>query len=204
VNPANAYGRVKRRAEEMFLRDGRATVLRVSLTYGWSDGRHRRNFAERCLLAAAHEGEFHAPIDQYFTPVYLDDVAVVVAAACLAPQMVPMVAHLAGPERLSRFAFARTAYTIAGRDPDRVRPVSRQDTVWASRPDDSSLLSTDFSAVPRLAGFAACRAAAGLAAMCRSWAGGMGTWAPVMDPASMSQSGAEASPAPQGSTGVGA
>jgi len=169
VAPVNAYGRAKLAAERCLPGTGadgpKRVVLRVSLVYGWSTGVHRRNFAEVCLLSATAGRPIEVPGDQYFTPVCLDDVVRVLASVALAPEKAPALAHVAGPEHLSRAAFARIAYETAGARLDLVREVPRADTTWASRPENSSLALSDLSAVPGLEGHRPCSPAQGLAAM---------------------------------------
>ncbi|MFJ6194875.1 sugar nucleotide-binding protein [Micromonospora sp. NPDC092111] len=149
VTPHNAYGRLKAEAERIVLAGG-GRVLRVSLVYGHADAGYRATYAQRCLAAAAAGAPFPAPVDQSFTPIHIDDVARVVAARLTMPAGAgPVagagaVAHLAGPQELSRYEFARLAYAAAGADPELVRPCLRRDTPWASRPRYSSLACTDF------------------------------------------------------------
>jgi dTDP-4-dehydrorhamnose reductase len=83
----------------------------------------------------------------------VDDVARVVAALCQALRLPVGVAHLSGPDELTRFDFARAAYRLAGADPGLVRPCLRGETEWASRPRYSSLVCDDFGAVPGLTGW---------------------------------------------------
>lgn len=167
VAPANAYGRAKLSAERRLIGAGPTphVVLRVSLVYGPSGGEHRRNFAERCLSAAAAGEPIEVPGDQAFTPVHVDDVARVVAAVAAAPETAPPLAHVPGPEHLGRTAFARIAYELAGAPPELVREVPRSATIWASRPPNSSLAPSDLTGVPGLAGYRPRTPAEGLAAM---------------------------------------
>ncbi|MFG2041323.1 SDR family oxidoreductase [Dactylosporangium sp. NPDC048998] len=146
IEPHNAYGRIKARAERVVLAAG-GRVLRVSLVYGDAGPAHRATYAQRCLTAATAGEAFRAPVDQSFTPVHVDDVANVVAAIAQTHAASAGVEHLAGPQELSRYDFARLAYTVAGADPNLVRPCLRRDTTWASRPRYSSLSSSDFSAL---------------------------------------------------------
>ncbi|MEU4690731.1 sugar nucleotide-binding protein [Actinoplanes sp. NPDC023714] len=164
IAPANAYGRIKARAERAVVEAG-GTALRVSLVYGWAGPAYRETYAGRCLLAAAAGRPTDAPVDQEFTPVHIDDVRTVVAAHCAAATVPGGVAHLAGPEQLSRFAFARLAYRLAGADEDLVRPCSRAGTEWATRPRFSSLTCDRFDDLPGLAGWSPIPAEQGLARM---------------------------------------
>jgi dTDP-4-dehydrorhamnose reductase len=145
VAPCNAYGRVKAGAEEVLLGGDSALVLRVSMVYGWAGPLHRNTFAERCLTAAATARPQRAPTDQSFTPIHVLDVATVTGALCMTHRPARGVRHLAGPQELSRYDFARLAYAVAGADPSLVEPCSRADTEWASRPRFSSLACSDFT-----------------------------------------------------------
>jgi dTDP-4-dehydrorhamnose reductase len=153
VEPANGYGRVKARAENILLAAGSALALRVSLVYGWAGPGLRATFAERCLAAAGQGSPMSAPTDQAFTPIHVADVADVTAAVCRSEVPVTGVAHLAGPDELSRYEFAKIAYGLAGADPGLVSPCLREDTVWACRPRFSSLACGDFTGLPGLAGW---------------------------------------------------
>jgi dTDP-4-dehydrorhamnose reductase len=150
TEPANGYGRVKGRAEDILLAGGAALVLRVSLVYGWAGPGQRATFAERCLDAAAGGRPMSAPTDQAFTPVHVRDVADVTAAACRSAEPPTGVEHLAGPVELNRYEFARLAYRLAGAGPELVTPCLRRDTVWACRPRFSSLACGAFSGLPGL------------------------------------------------------
>jgi dTDP-4-dehydrorhamnose reductase len=148
VRPGNAYGRLKLTAERALLAAGHGLALRVSLVYGWTGTAHRATYGQRCLESAARNEVLQAPTDQSFTPIHVADVAQVVAALCAADELPVGVSHLSGPEELSRYDFATTAYRLAGADPGLVRPCLRKDTEWASRPRYSSLACDDFAVVP--------------------------------------------------------
>lgn len=168
INPQNAYGRIKADAERLLLAGGHALVLRVSLVYGWTGERHRATYGQRCLVAASRSEPLEAPTDQDFTPIHVADVAEVVTALCQAERPPTGLAHLSGPEELSRFDFARTAYRLAGADEALVRPCLRQDTEWASRPRYSSLTCDDFSGILGLDGYQPAGPGRGLALMLRT------------------------------------
>lgn len=167
VRPGNAYGRVKALAERALLSAGDGMVLRMSLVYGWAPAGRRVNYGQRCLLAAELGERLEAPDDQAFTPLHVRDAARVLAALCLVPRLPGAVAHLAGPRELSRFDFARLAYTLAGADPGLVRRCSRSRSEWASRPRFSSLACDDFSAVAGLGEWGPLAPADGLRLMLR-------------------------------------
>lgn len=148
--PANAYGRVKEKAERLILSSGNSLVLRVSLIYAWTDSGQRDTFAERCLTAAFANLPLLAPSDQIFTPVHVGDVSSVIMALCASERVPAGIRHLSGPQQLSRYEFATMAYRLAGADDGLVRRCRRRDTEWASRPEFSSLACGDFNDVAGL------------------------------------------------------
>jgi dTDP-4-dehydrorhamnose reductase len=184
VRPPNGYGRVKAQSETLLVERGGvergglasapALVLRVSLVYGWAGPGLRATYAQRCLAAAAAGRAISAPVDQIFTPIHSQDVAAVLAAVCsasasldgpLAPGQTAVIRHLAGPEELSRYEFARLAYELAGRDPSLVTCCLRRETEWACRPRFSSLACGTFTDVPELREWRPMTPAQGLRAM---------------------------------------
>jgi dTDP-4-dehydrorhamnose reductase len=148
VLPCNGYGRIKARAERLLLAGGLGLVIRVSLVYGWVESGHRTTFAQRCLEAALAGRPMAAPMDQMFTPIHVRDVATALAAVCKSAVPPTGVQHLAGPQELSRYEFARLAYGLVGSDPHLVRPCRRRETEWASRPRFSSLAMSADRALP--------------------------------------------------------
>jgi dTDP-4-dehydrorhamnose reductase len=210
VEPANGYGRVKSRAEtvlaERAVRAGApALVLRVSMVYGWTGAGLRSTFAQRCLDAAAGGRALSAPVDQAFTPIHVQDVATVVAAACsdsagsdsagsdsagsggpLAAGQGALIRHLAGPDELSRYEFARLAYDLAGRATSLVTPCLRRDTEWACRPQFSSLACGTFADLPGLEEWRPMTPAEGLSAMLAGRPAAVG-----LEPASAAAAAAE-------------
>ena len=142
VAPANAYGRAKLAAERIVREAADATVLRVSLVYGWEPAESVKwlNFFAGCAHRLRAGQQVEAPDDQWTTPVLVDDVAAVTAAA-LAPGT-PALLHLGGPDRVSRAVWAET---IAGAL-DVPRPlvvrVPKAHSRYASRPAHTCLTST--------------------------------------------------------------
>lgn len=164
TDPGNAYGRVKLAAEQAVRRHG-GQVARVSLVYGWSDGSRRRNFAETCLMELRAGHEIRVPYDQVLTPVYVDDVATVVADYATAVGAEQAVVHVAGPQALSRADFARLAARAAGMPEALVLPVPKAETSLACRPDFSGLTCGPFAPGGPLGAFRPLSPADGLAAM---------------------------------------
>ncbi|MFI8252441.1 SDR family oxidoreductase [Streptomyces filamentosus] len=167
--PANAYGRAKRRAEELLLARAvsPATVLRVSLVYGHepADGGKWLNFFASCAHRLVRGEPVEAPDDQWTTPVLVDDVAAVTALLLRPGAAVPELLHLGGPERVSRAGWAREAARALGVPPELVRPVPRASGRYASRPENTCLASTRLAAVPGMGAVPLRGVAAGAAAL---------------------------------------
>lgn len=164
TDPPNAYGRAKLAAEQA-LRACGGRVVRVSLVYGWSGGGLRRNFAERCLVELRAGRPVRAPRDQFLTPVHVADVAEATATYLTAPRPEAPVVHLAGPEALSRSAFAVLAAHATGASERLVVPVPRASTELACRPPCSGLAWGPFRVDGPLGGFRPRDPRAGLATM---------------------------------------
>ncbi|MFF4710689.1 SDR family oxidoreductase [Streptomyces eurythermus] len=151
--PANAYGRAKLAAERVLAERGDATtVLRVSLIYGWEPAVAPKwlNFFSSCVHRLRAGEHITAPIDQWTTPVLVEDVAAVTAAVLPAPA--PALLHLGGPERISRADWARHIARELGLPPDRVSGQPRTLGRYASRPENSCLASTLLAIHPATAG----------------------------------------------------
>lgn len=167
TGPTNHYGRVKLAAEQAVLAGG-GQVVRVSLVYGWSRG-HRPTYAQQCLSALAAGERITAAEDQVCTPVHVDDVASAVVALAIDGDRESAVTHLAGPQALSRYAFARLCTAAIGTSPERVVAVPRADTPLACRPPYSGLTTGPFRAAGCLGGFRPIPPAEGLHRMVRTW-----------------------------------
>ncbi|MFF9867103.1 sugar nucleotide-binding protein [Streptomyces sp. NPDC013953] len=139
--PANAYGRAKLAAEDVVRGAADATVLRVSLVYGWEPehGAKWLNFFAACAHRLRRGEPVEAPDDQWTTPVLVTDVADVTAAV-LAPAA-PALLHLGGPELVSRAAWAEAVADGLGVPRSLVVRVPKAQGRYASRPAHSCLTS---------------------------------------------------------------
>ncbi|MFF8990251.1 SDR family oxidoreductase [Streptomyces sp. NPDC014983] len=139
--PANAYGRAKLAAERIVGAAPDATVLRVSLVYGWepADSAKWLNFFASCAHRLRAGEQVEAPYDQWTTPVPVEDVAAVTAAV-LEPGA-PGLLHLGGPDRVSRAAWAEAIADGLGVPRTRVTRVPRARGRYASRPAHTCLTS---------------------------------------------------------------
>ena len=139
TSPANAYGRAKLAAERAVAAAPRSLIWRISLVYGWAAPSGRPNFFAETARRLAEGAEVEAPVDQWTTPVVVDDVAA--WAATLVRTCPVGVLHQASPEPVSRFDFAARIGRALGCDLSLVRPVERARSRWACRPARSCLTS---------------------------------------------------------------
>jgi dTDP-4-dehydrorhamnose reductase len=137
--PVNYYGETKLAGEHAVLA---ATpdhlVVRPSVVFGWDDT--RLNFAT-WILSSLREGKpVNVATDWIGSPTFADDLAAGILR--LLKVWDGGVYHLAGPEALSRHAFAVLLATAFGLDPTAAKPVPSADLkLKAPRPRDSSLSS---------------------------------------------------------------
>lgn len=167
---ANAYGRAKLQAERVLLaRAEDAVVLRVSLVYGHEpeDAGKWLNFFAACAHRLRRGEPVEAPLDQWTTPVHVDDVAAVVTAL-LAERAgaarrtgppdggrpagpsagLPGLLHLGGPDRVTRADWAGIIADALGAPRSLVRPVPRAGGRYASRPRNTCLRSVLLDRTP--------------------------------------------------------
>jgi dTDP-4-dehydrorhamnose reductase len=137
AEPVMAYGRSKRAAEPLVLAIPQGLVARLSLLYGPT--RSGRAVYYDNAIAALSRGEPQTFFeDEFRTP--LDLATAAQALVRLGPSAAHGVVHVAGPERVSRFAMMRRVAAALGLDPAFVR-ANRQADVAAPepRPADVSL-----------------------------------------------------------------
>ncbi|MFE6040514.1 SDR family oxidoreductase [Streptomyces sp. NPDC056452] len=153
TRPGNTYGRAKLAAEKIVSDAADATVLRVSLIYGWEPATVPKwlNFFASCVHKLRAGLPVEAPFDQWTTPVLLDDVVTVTAALTLADSVPPLL-HLGGPEEISRADWAAVIAAGLGVPGDLVVPVPRAGGRYADRPARSCLASGLLSVHPSTAG----------------------------------------------------
>ena len=118
-DPQSAYGRTKAAGERLALEADPAGT-RVVRT-AWLYGEHGGNFAKTMLRLAAERDTVDVVIDQIGQPTWSMDLArqIVRMLDATAP---PGIYHGTNSGQASWFDFAREIFTLAGYDPDRVRP----------------------------------------------------------------------------------
>ncbi len=140
--PILAYGRTKREAEPAVLAAPGGVVARLPLLHGPSRC-GRPTFYTRAIEALALGQPQAFFEDEYRTPLDLATAAALLLKLAESDQV--GLFHVAGPERLSRFALMRRAATALGLDPTLVRPNRRADAPLPEpRPADVSLDTTKF------------------------------------------------------------
>lgn len=120
TNPLNEYGRSKLEAERALASElgDRQLTLRTSWVFG--PERQGKNFAYQLVRTLQAGKELPCPSDMVSSPSYGPDVAR--AAVVLAERSASGLLHVAGPDVLSRFDFARGLAAGFGLDPTRVVP----------------------------------------------------------------------------------
>ncbi len=163
--PANAYGRAKLAAEAVLqAADPSALIVRLSLVYGYEPpdpARGWRNFFMVVADALRRHRPIRAPVDHWNTPILVDDAAALLARLALGRRAGML--HLAGPDRVSRYEWARLIARGLGLDPSLVAPSSRAEGRYACRPANACLRSLHLQSLPELAGMRVDGVAAGAA-----------------------------------------
>lgn len=141
-HPVNDYGRAKYAAERIVAGADNVAVLRLSLLYGPQPaGNGAVGFVEQAVRDLQAGRRVTAPIDQFTTPLWVEDAAN--AVLLLTEHARPdQVVHAAGPCRVSRHAIVRRAVELLGLEDDRVTAVNREASEWADRPPSSCLVDT--------------------------------------------------------------
>ena len=121
TRPINVYGDHKRQAETLVL-DGvpRALVIRLTGAFGWEP--QKKNFVLQLQNKLSAGESMRVPVDQVATPVYVPQL--VAAMLHLIDRNAAGIYHVAGSERLSRYAFARQVARTFGLDDTLLTPVT--------------------------------------------------------------------------------
>ena len=144
--PLSVYGKSKLAGEQaVAAEDKNALILRTTVVYGPEE--QGKNFVYR-LVANLREGrEVLVPHDQLSSPTYNRDLAA--AAVALVQNGHAGVVHVAGPEVMSRVAFAERVAKALDLDPGPIRavPTSHFGEDSAPRPLDAGLDVTRLQAI---------------------------------------------------------
>jgi dTDP-4-dehydrorhamnose reductase len=136
VGPLGVYGETKVAAERLVLANPKHTVIRTSLNYGHSPTGDRA-FNEEMLRACRRGQRLKLFTDEFRSPIPAAVTAEVLWRLLQCGQ--PGLYHVAGAERLSRWATGRL---LAGSWPElegHLEPASLRDFAGPARPPDTSL-----------------------------------------------------------------
>ncbi|HHV55856.1 MAG TPA: SDR family oxidoreductase [Firmicutes bacterium] len=144
-HPINEYGRQKLAVERAIQENlDLWLILRVTVVYGWEQ--EGKNFAQRALRVLRAGGTVKAPTDQLGNPTYASNLAE--ASRELALRGFVGLFHLAGPERVSRYEFARELARVFELNEERVLPVKTSElNQKAKRPLNAGMVVTKAQAV---------------------------------------------------------
>jgi dTDP-4-dehydrorhamnose reductase len=118
-NPLSVYGRSKLEGERAVLEASPAAlIIRTTVVYGPEP--QGKNFVYQLLRRLRAGERMIVASDQRSSPTYNEDLAA--ASVELAEHHVAGVIHVAGPEVVDRYAFARTACAVFGLDPGLLTP----------------------------------------------------------------------------------
>jgi dTDP-4-dehydrorhamnose reductase len=114
-NPVNVYGRAKFEAEAALLGVLGPSLLLVRTSWVFGPERQGKNFAYQVVRALAAGQPMTCPLDLYSSPSYAPDVAR--AVVDFVESGITGLMHVAGPETVSRVAFAQQIARAFGLDP---------------------------------------------------------------------------------------
>jgi len=137
-NPLSEYGRQKLAIEHLLAeRSPLNLIIRTTTVYGWEI--QEKNFLYQVLRAMKNNKDLPVPTDQIGTPTLAEDLAE--ASLDLAERNASGIFHIAGPDLLSRFAFAGAITDAFGLPKNHLKPITTSDRKQeAGRPLKSGLL----------------------------------------------------------------
>lgn len=140
VNPVNYYGITKVKAENNVKHMAeRYCIVRSSLVYG--NNVVKQTLPDWIIDGISKQGNIRLISDQYTTPTYLENLCSMLAEIIKIKYQ--GIIHLAGPERLSRYDFAKKLLHIMGSGNDKIIPVSHNEFDFGKKMPLDSSLNTD-------------------------------------------------------------
>ncbi|MCM8811712.1 MAG: SDR family oxidoreductase [Candidatus Omnitrophica bacterium] len=139
VAPLHVYGKTKRKAEELILKERpKSSLIIRTAFYGWNVLPDNNSLAE-WILSNLQEGKpFKGFVDLLFSPILTNHLAQGILD--LADQPVSGIVHLAGSEGCSKYEFARQLASLFGFRQELIIPVeSRNVKLKVTRPRDVTL-----------------------------------------------------------------
>lgn len=144
VNPLSLYAETKVEAEYAVLQNPGHTVVRTSLNAGLSPS-NARAFNEEIRNAWAAGQEIRLFTDEFRCPIPAEYTARAVWSLLAANR--PGLYHLAGSQRLSRFAIGELLAAHYAHLKPRITPISLRDYKGPLRPPDTSLNSSRIQSI---------------------------------------------------------
>jgi len=142
--PINAYGKIRKAAEDVVLREG-GWIVRLFLLYGWEPPGARGNWASGAARALRDGHKLRMVNDRWYMPTYAEDAALAIWALLGQGQgeglkaLPHRVYHVAGADRVTLYDFCKTVADTWMLDPSLVEPCSFDELEGlAPRPVDSS------------------------------------------------------------------
>jgi dTDP-4-dehydrorhamnose reductase len=134
-NPRSVYGSSKLAGEAEVLGGAPgSTVVRTA----WVCGAHGSNMVKTALRLSAGEGRLRFVADQHGCPTFTEDLAGMLIR--LGIDRRPGIHHVTNQGATTWYGFVRDVLAAAGRDPDRVEPISTAEyPLPAPRPANSVL-----------------------------------------------------------------
>ncbi|MFQ6016463.1 MAG: SDR family oxidoreductase [Anaerolineae bacterium] len=138
-NPLSYYGRTKLEGEKVLAGHGvNCCILRSALMYGWSPHPGKPSSSEWVLEGLRAGRALNLFDDQYRSPILVNNLGEAILDIC--QQELQGLYHLAGPERISRYHFARILAEVFDLNTELLRPGSLDKArLAAARPRDCSL-----------------------------------------------------------------
>jgi len=169
-NPVNSYGRMRRKAEDLFARyKGEWQVARLFLLYGWEPPGARGNWGSDAVRRLRRGVPMRVVDDITYQPTYAGDAAR--ALWWLVTDYGPGYYHLSGGDTLNLHAFVLKVAETWGYDKSLISAISMSQLAhlkMAPRPRDSSYVRTNGLGL-------VCRGVdSGLASMHLEWLQGAG------------------------------
>ena len=137
LNPISAYGRSKAEGERLALAENpdRTYIVRTAWLYGAGGP----NFVKTMLRLATSHDTVSVVTDQLGQPTWTGDLARQIVEL-LDADAAPGIYHATNSGEASKYDFTREIFTVAGLDPDRVKPTTSAKFISpAPRPDYSVL-----------------------------------------------------------------
>ncbi|MBS3096721.1 SDR family oxidoreductase [Candidatus Woesearchaeota archaeon] len=137
-NPASEYGRQKLEAENLVKELDDFIIIRTSSIYGWN--KRKLNFVSRLIEELRNGKEVKAPIDQFYTPTYVIDLAN--ASLKLIEKGIIGIYNISGPDFINRYDIAVNVCKIFHFEKKLIIPVKSYDLKQtAKRPKYGGLIS---------------------------------------------------------------